>query len=566
MSGYVCWAKDAELGVLEGEEEEEGNIDFMQFNSFADTLMGDADDEDSTDALAQMLHDAKEDCDNERDWKKLERITLELLQWKASNGVSNKGFNELLMLIKKLLPEGNKLPATTYEAKEVVWPLGLEVQKIHVCPNDCILYRGDYRELECCPMCKASRYKIKRDDLGDVEGERPRKRVPAKVMWYFPIISRLRRLFRNKEHAKIIWWHNEERKKDDMLRHPADGSHWWKIDRTYPDFAEDAKIIRFGLSTDGMNPFSEMINRPKQPGNDIDVYLQPLVEELLLLWTEGVCVWDAHKQEAFDIRALLQSNKGFRACVHCLDETDSTYLKHCRNVVYVGGHRRLLGGKHPARKKGKHFNGKEENRGKPIHRSGKVVFEMVKSLRVVFGKGLGSVPVPNENGKAPMWKKKSIFWDLPYWEVLDVRHAIDVMHVTKNLCVNLLGFLGTYGKNKDTLEAREDMVSLKGEQGHHYLGTASYTLSKREKESMFECLDSIKVPSGYSSNRYMAVLKKYVRNRSRPEGCIAKVYGTEEVIEFCTDYIDELKPIGVSLFRYEGRLAGKGTLGKKMAK
>ena len=74
MSGYVCWIKHGELGVLEGEneEEEDGTIDFAQFNSFADTLMGDADDEDNTDALAQMLHDAKEDCDNERDWKKLE--------------------------------------------------------------------------------------------------------------------------------------------------------------------------------------------------------------------------------------------------------------------------------------------------------------------------------------------------------------------------------------------------------------------------------------------------------------------------------------------------------------
>ena len=30
--------------------------------------------------------------------------------------------------------------------------------------------------------------------------------------------------------------------------------------------------------------------------------------------------------------------------------------------------------------------------------------------------------------------------------------------------------------------------------------------------------------------RYMSVLKKYVRNRSRPEGCIAKGYETEEVI------------------------------------
>ncbi|WVZ70486.1 hypothetical protein U9M48_019149 [Paspalum notatum var. saurae] len=52
----------------ENEEEEDDNIDFMQFNSFADTFMGDdADDEDSTDALAQTLHDAKEYCDNERD-------------------------------------------------------------------------------------------------------------------------------------------------------------------------------------------------------------------------------------------------------------------------------------------------------------------------------------------------------------------------------------------------------------------------------------------------------------------------------------------------------------------
>jgi hypothetical protein len=57
-----------------------------------------------------------------------------------------------------------------------------------------------------------------------VKGERrPRKRVPTKVMWYSPIISRLKRLFRNKEHAKLMRWHKEERKKDTMLRHPDDG-------------------------------------------------------------------------------------------------------------------------------------------------------------------------------------------------------------------------------------------------------------------------------------------------------------------------------------------------------
>ena len=33
-----------------------------------------------------------------------------------------------------------------------------------------------------------------------------------------------------------------------------------------------------------------------------------------------------------------------------------------------------------------------------------------------------------------IWKKMSIFFDLPYWSDLDVRHCIDVMHVEKNVC------------------------------------------------------------------------------------------------------------------------------------
>ena len=42
-----------------------------------------------------------------------------------------------------------------------------------------------------------------------------------------------------------------------------------------------------------------------------------------------------------------------------------------------------------------------------------------------------------------------------------------------------------------------------------------------------------------------------------------KGYVTEEVIEFCVDYMDELCPIGVPVSQHEGRLIGKGTLGKK---
>jgi hypothetical protein len=132
-----------------------------------------------------------------------------LLQWKTENGISNKVFGKLLKIQKKMLPKPHELPTTTYEAKKIVCPLGLQIKKIHICPNDYILYHGVHENLDECPVCHASRYKILRDDPGDVEDEeRPKKRIPAKVMWYASIITRLKRLFRNKEHVETpCRWH-----------------------------------------------------------------------------------------------------------------------------------------------------------------------------------------------------------------------------------------------------------------------------------------------------------------------------------------------------------------------
>jgi hypothetical protein len=135
------------------------------------------------------------------------------------------GFKELLKLIKNLLPKGNTLPETTYKGRRDVYSLGLEAQKIHACPNDCILYRGEeYENLDACLVCKACRYNIPQEDPGDVEGLRTKKRVPIKVMWYFSIIPRLKHLFMNKTNAKLMRWCKEIRKQDNMLRNPADRS------------------------------------------------------------------------------------------------------------------------------------------------------------------------------------------------------------------------------------------------------------------------------------------------------------------------------------------------------
>jgi hypothetical protein len=160
-----------------------------------------------------------------------------------------------------------------------------------------------------------------------------------------------------------------------------------------------------------------------------------------------------------------QTNKGYNACTHFFGEIDSIYLDKSKKAVYLG-HHRFLSPKHQLRKKGKHFNCEARVRGKTKCHTGDDIFDIVKDLKVIFGKGPGSQFVPNNASRhAPMWKKKSIFWEIPYWKFLEICSAIDVMHMTKNLCVNLLGLLSLYGKTKDTPEACQDQHRMKGRDG-----------------------------------------------------------------------------------------------------
>jgi hypothetical protein len=63
--------------------------------------------------------------------------------------------------------------------------------------------------------------------------------------------------------------------------------------------------------------------------------------------------------------------------------------------------------------------------------------------------------------------------------------------------------------------------------------------------------------------RYLLVLKSYVRNHAHPEGSIMKGYTTEEVVECCTDYVKDRKMIGLLIPLHEGRLRGRGIIGQK---
>jgi hypothetical protein len=112
------------------------------------------------------------------------------------------------------------------------------------------------------------------------------------------------------------------------------------------------------------------------------------------------------------------------------------------------------------------------------------MFRMVRDLKVILGKGKGGGSkkmkkagknaqknADNDgNETSGLFKKRSIFWNVPYWKDLIMRHAIDVMHVEKNVC-------------------DQKKVPI-----------ACYTLSKQEKMSLCNFLHGIKVPTDYSDN------------------------------------------------------------------
>nr|GEY66157.1 hypothetical protein [Tanacetum cinerariifolium] len=59
----------------------------------------------------------------------------------------------------------------------------------------------------------------------------------------------------------LLRWHFDQRKDDEKLRHVADSPQWRKIDNKFLKFDKEIRNIRFGLSSDGINPFRNMRSR-----------------------------------------------------------------------------------------------------------------------------------------------------------------------------------------------------------------------------------------------------------------------------------------------------------------
>ncbi|XP_056688561.1 uncharacterized protein [Spinacia oleracea] len=494
---------------------------------------------------------------------------LHLFHLKCMNHWSIESFNMLLKLILDAFPQILDFPSSYYYSKKMIKDLGLGYEKIDACPNNCMLYWGEFLKKDKCHVCGTSRWK-KTKDRGNVVSDQGtdtcKKGVPAKVMRYFPLIPRLKRIYMSSSTAEDMRWHDTERLGEDdkkILRHPSDGLAWKAFDERHSDFALDPRSVRLGLASDGFNPYrlmnttystwpvmlipynlppwlcmkpssfilSTLIPGKSGPGNDIDVYLQPLVHELKLLWT-GVEAFDAFAGEKFNLRAALLwtindfpgyamlsglSTKGYNACPICLDSTPSD--RFGSKICYCS-YRKWLPADHPYRCQGDKFCekfGTNEWGKAPSRPSGTDILRQQEKVKHVYGKSKAP-PKKRQRGhdddddvqdESDFGTKRSIFFDLVYWEHNLLRHNLDVMHIEKNVSENILGTLLSMDKSRDSRNDREALEAWRIK-SHLWLSTnpnggecmppASYSMSTEEKERFLNVLQKIKVPDGYGSN------------------------------------------------------------------
>ena len=214
------------------------------------------------------------------------------------------------------------------------------------------------------------------------------------------------------------------------MGHLVDSPTWKSFHALPPTFSIDDCNVRLGLASDDFNPFGNMsisyniwpvvlvpynlppwlcmkdpffmmsllIPGPKAPGNDIDVYLELLIDELKFLWKTGVEAYDAYSKSNFKLRVAILwtindflaygnlsrwSTKGKLACPICNLETSSRRLQNGRKTCYLD-HHRFLPMNHSWRKNAKAFDGTKENRRAPKHISGDDIVEQYKQFSQVM--------------------------------------------------------------------------------------------------------------------------------------------------------------------------------------
>ncbi len=413
-------------------------------------------------AIDELYHGAK---------SSILAATILIMTLCTVHGVSNKFADQLFTLFREhLLPSENMLPKNLHAAKVLIQKLGLNYKTIHACQAGCVLFRGQYEGATSCPKCNKPRYK-----------DEAKKQRPWKVLRQFPLIPRLRRMFRTPSISELMVWHAKNTSTDGLVRHPCDSKAWKHVHENIdPSFSQEDRNIHLGLAADGVNPFKLQranwstwpvmllnYNIPPWlttkkffimlalliPGKQsvtsqfFDVYLEPLVEELMQLW-KGVDAYDVLKEvgsRTFKLRALLLwtihdfpgygtvagvAHQGYAACPVCGPDFKGEHSVELGKQTYTDT-RRWLAHDDPWRspEMKDHFNGRMELRGKPnVVTAGEQLQRAIEyQTWLDEGNREGATGDPSKTHGV---KRRSILHNLPYWKVNNPAALTSLLYVS----------------------------------------------------------------------------------------------------------------------------------------
>ncbi|KAK4397579.1 hypothetical protein Sango_1594500 [Sesamum angolense] len=192
-------------------------------------------------------------------------------------------------------------------------------------------------------------------------------------------------------------------------------------------------------------------------------------------------------------------------CPVCMDDTRAFHLQHGRKACYFDCHKQFLPAHHPYQRNKKTFmkNHAENNVAHPRLTEDQILNQVANIIPAV------EMPLLLTNGYGSDHKltKKSIFWNLPYWSTLLIRHNLNVMHFEKNVFDNIFNTVDIKEKMKDNMNARRDLKIICNrpeleldECRPNIMPKMVYTLGKEQKRGSCEWIRGLKFLNGDASN------------------------------------------------------------------
>ncbi len=306
---------------------------------------------------------------------------MHMFDWFTSHpSLSKQAFSENLHYLHNyVLPQENLLPSSYQEAFVCIKPFLIPEIVYHVCPNDCIIFRKEYKNAKSCPKCNEERFKYN-------------SHVPKRTFIYLPLCPRVIRSYGTASIAEALQIHGKnladsETEQVPVVRDIHDSPMWNRAYSQEGTFQGDSRGLSFSLCLDGLNPWSKnktnysmwpivlgQLNLPRNIRNllsnlilvgiipaqaggkeafNLEPYLEILVDELLCL--TDMKIFDAYRKESFQVKVKIllhvldyqgigkifhmTGTGSYRGCAWC--QMKGTYCSHLKKIIYLGNRRYL---------------------------------------------------------------------------------------------------------------------------------------------------------------------------------------------------------------------------------